>query len=90
MKTRILAALIGCAATTSAIATGLGAPHGTMVAGSGNGAVTTYEQPTPTAMTMGPTVVSPPAATTVATSLASPSAKASPLPAECSMPGMCP
>jgi hypothetical protein len=90
MNVKLLAAMGGCAVIAAALMVSATPDPGRVVAGSGNGAVNTFQQPTPTVMTTGATATAGPAASTLATSAASPTAKASPLPAECSMAGQCP
>ena len=90
MNAKLLAAMGGCAVIASAVMVSATPDTGRAIAGSGNGAVNTFQQPTPTVMTTGATATAGPAASTLATSAASPTAKASPLPAECSMQGHCP
>jgi hypothetical protein len=90
MKTKFLAAISSCAVIASALMVSVAPDPGQASAGSNNGAVNTFEQPTPSVMSTGVTFAAGPAASALATSAASPTAKATPLPAECSMPQMCP
>jgi C4-dicarboxylate transporter len=90
MKTRRSAVISGSALIATVFVMGLTTTPERTVAGSGNAAVNTFEQPAPPAMSLGATALPAPAATAPATSLATPTAKATPLPAECSMPGKCP
>lgn len=91
MGKRILAAVGGCAVTFSALFVGLAVDSGQAVAGSGNGAVNTFVQPAPPAMSMGPTTTTlGRAPTALATTLAVPPVTAARLGPECSMPNRCP
>jgi hypothetical protein len=63
---------------------------GQAVAGSGMGAVSTFTQPTQPAMSFGATATGGPAATSLVTSLASPTLKATVLGSECNTNGVCP
>jgi hypothetical protein len=90
MKTKLLAAISSCAVIASALIVSVAPDPGQASAGSNNGAVNTFEQPTTSVMSTGVTAKAGPAARTLATSAASPTAKATPLPAECSVQGMCP
>jgi hypothetical protein len=91
MKTKQQLAMIGGGAViASALVVGATSDPSQAVAGSGNGAVNTFEQPTVSTMSKGATATASPVATSLATSLASPTAKATPLAPECSMPGKCP
>jgi hypothetical protein len=90
MWTKLFAAIGGGAVIASALVVAVTADPGQAVAGSGNGRGTMPTQPTVPALTFGATVTAGPAATTLTTSLASPTAKATQLGSECSMPGVCP
>src|ERR1700704_5055175 len=67
MWTKLLAAIGGGAVIASALVVAATADPGQAVAGSGNGAVNTFEQPTLPAMSTGATATAVTAATTVAT-----------------------
>jgi hypothetical protein len=89
-KTKLLAVIGGGALIASALVVSVTSDPGQAVAGSGNGAVNTFVQPTQGAMTFGATATAGPPATTLATSLASPTAKATIPKAECTTTGQCP
>lgn len=86
----MLAAVGGAALIASILVVFATSDAGRAVAGSGMGAVNTYVQPTADPMTVGATVTAGPATTQLATSMASPTAKATPLLAECNTTGQCP
>jgi hypothetical protein len=91
MQTKLLAAIGSGAVIASALIVALTDDPGQAVAGSGNGIVNTYSQPTQKAMTVGATTSNTgPAATTLATSVATPTMKATVLGSECTMPERCP
>jgi len=90
MHTKLLAAIGGGAVIASALIVGVTNDPGQAVAGSGMGPDNTYVQPTQPAMTFGATATAGPAATTLVTSLASPTKKATVLGSECNTSGMCP
>ena len=90
MQTKLLAAIGSGAVIASALIVGVTNDPGQAVAGSGNGVANTFIQPTQSAMTFGATATNGPAATTLATSMASPTAKATVLGSECTMSGRCP
>ncbi|HEX4587204.1 MAG TPA: hypothetical protein VH185_04445 [Mycobacterium sp.] len=91
MKTKLLAAIGGGAVIASALIVAVTYDTGQAIAGSGNGSsANTFSQPTQGAMTFGSTATAGPAATTLATSVASPTAKATQLGSECAMGGLCP
>jgi hypothetical protein len=90
MQTKLLAAIGGGAVIASALIVAVTYDPGQAIAGSGNGSVNTFSQPTQGAMTFGSTATAGPAATTLATSMASPTAKATQLGSECSTSGQCP
>jgi hypothetical protein len=90
MRTKLPAVVGGAAVVAATLVVLATSDPGQAVAGSGNGAVNTYVQPTAKAMTMGPTVTAAPATTLLATSAASPTAKATPLKQECTTTGQCP
>lgn len=90
MRTKLPALVGGVAVVASTLVVLATSDPGQAVAGSGNGATNQYVQPTVTAMTMGATVTAAPATTVLQTSVASPTAKASPLASECTTTGQCP
>jgi hypothetical protein len=90
MQTKLLAAIGSGAVIASALIVGVTNDPGQAIAGSGNGVVNTYTQPTQPAMTDGATVTEGPPATTLATSMAVPTAKATVLGSECNTTGRCP
>jgi hypothetical protein len=90
MRTKLLAAIGSGAVVASALIVGVTNDPGQAVAGSGNGAVSTFTQPTQPAMNFGSTATAGLPATTLATSLASPTAKATVLGSECTTTGQCP
>src|ERR1700716_1035819 len=87
MQTKLLAAIGSGAVIASALIVGATNDPGQQVAGSGNGIVNTFSQPTQGAMTLGATATAGPPPTTVATSMASPTAKATVLGSECNTSG---
>jgi hypothetical protein len=89
-RTRLLAVIGGGALFASALVVSVISDSGQAVAGSGNGAVNTFVQPTQPAMTFGATATAALPATTIVTSLASPTAKATVLSSECTTTGQCP
>jgi hypothetical protein len=90
MKKKLLATIGSGAVIASALIVGVTNDPGQAVAGSGQGLANTFSQPTQPAMSFGSTVTAAPPATTLATSMASPSAKATPLGSECNTSGRCP
>jgi hypothetical protein len=90
MHTKLLAAIGSGAVVASALIVGATYDPGQAVAGSGNGAVNTFTQPNPPAMSWGATATAGLPATTLVTSLASPTAKATVLGSECNTNGQCP
>jgi hypothetical protein len=90
-RTKLLAVIGGSALVSSVLVVSVvSGPAGDAVAGSGNGVVQTFSQPTQPAMTIGATATAGPAPLTLTTSLASPTAKASKLATECNTTGQCP
>jgi hypothetical protein len=90
MQTKLLAAIGTGAMIASALIVAVTDDPGQAIAGSGNGSVNTFSQPTQGSMTVGSTATAGPPATTLATSVASPTAKATQLGSECAMGGLCP
>jgi hypothetical protein len=89
-RRKLLAVIGGCALIGSALVVSVTPDRGQPFAGSGNGAVNTYAQPTQPAMTTGATATAGPAAATLATSVASPTHKATLPASECNTSGQCP
>ena len=85
-----LAVIGGCALIGSAVVVGVTSDPSQALAGGGTAPDIQYTQPSVGAMSTGATTTTTAAATTLATSVASPTAKASPLAAECNTSGMCP
>jgi hypothetical protein len=90
MKVRQFAAICSSAMIATVVVLSLTTTQQQAVAGSGNGAVNTFTQPAPPAMSTGVTALPASASFAPVTSVATPTAKATPLPAECSMQGKCP
>ena len=90
MHTKLLAAIGSGAVVASALIVGVTNDPGQAVAGSGMGAVNTFTQPTQPSMNFGATATAGLPATTLMTSLASPTLKATVLGSECTTNGMCP
>lgn len=88
--TKLLATIGFGALIASALVVCVTSEPGQAVAGSGNAAVNTFVQPTQGAMSFGATATAALPATTLATSLASPTLKATPLASECNTTGQCP
>jgi hypothetical protein len=91
MRARLPAVLGGAAVVAATLVVLATSDPGQAVAGSGNGDTShQYFPPTVTAANFGSTVTAAPATTVLATSLASPTAKATPPASECNTTGQCP